>query len=46
VLRADPVELSLYVEIAKRAAEFQKQRDQSLARMVVNELAAAMRRSR
>jgi hypothetical protein len=44
LLRADPVELPLMVAALDHAAQWQHERDQNLARMVINELARALKR--
>jgi hypothetical protein len=46
MLRAEPDELEVLIAAANAAAEFQAQRDTALARTVVAELAAAMKRGR
>lgn len=46
ILRADPVELDVLVRVARAAADHQNQRDHALARMIVSELAAALKRKR
>jgi uncharacterized protein YigA (DUF484 family) len=46
MLRAEPAELEVLVLAARAAAEFQAQRDTALARTVVSELAAALKRGR
>lgn len=43
-LRADPLELDVLARVARRAAEYQNQRDRALANAVVAELAAALKR--
>ena len=44
IVRADPLELELYVLAAHAAVEHQAERDRALARVVVHELAAALKR--
>lgn len=46
VLRADPMELELLVEATKRAHDYSEERDRALARLVISELADAMKRGR
>lgn len=43
-LRADPVELQTLVLVSRHAADYQAQRDRSLARAIVAELAASLKR--
>jgi hypothetical protein len=44
LLRADPVERPLLLACLHHAAEWQAQRDRALARLIVNELALALKR--
>jgi hypothetical protein len=44
IVRADPLELELYVHAARAATEHQAERDKALARAVVAELARALKR--
>jgi hypothetical protein len=44
VLRADPLERELLMEATKHAHEYSEQRDRALARLVVSELADALKR--
>lgn len=46
MLRADPTELETLVAAAKYAHEYTQQRDLALARLVVRELADALKRGR
>jgi hypothetical protein len=46
VLRADPLERELLMEATKYAHEYSEQRDRALARLVVSELADALKRGR
>jgi hypothetical protein len=43
-LRADPVELETLVLVAQQAADYQAQRDRALARAIVAEFAASLKR--
>ena len=42
----DPLMLRLMQEAIAKAVEMQRQRDETLARRIINELSAAMRRSK
>jgi hypothetical protein len=44
VIRASPLELELYVQAVRAAVEHQTERDHNLARMIIRELALALRR--
>lgn len=46
MLRADPLERELLMEATKYAHEYSEQRDRALARLVVSELADALKRGR
>lgn len=46
LLRADPYELETLVAAAQYAHEYHEQRDRALARLVVRELADALKRGR
>lgn len=46
VLRAEPLERQLLVEATKRAHDYAEERDRALARLVICELADAMKRGR
>lgn len=46
VLRADAVELALYVRIAEEAARYADERDDRLANRIIAELATAWNRGR
>lgn len=46
MLRADATELPLLVAAAREAHAYQQARDQALARLVIRELAEALKRSR
>jgi hypothetical protein len=46
ILRADRVELPLLVAALEHAAEVHRQRDEALAKRIIAELAAAMKRGK
>jgi hypothetical protein len=46
VLRADPYELAVLVAAFDHAADFARQRDDALARRVINELGEALKRGK
>jgi ABC-type nitrate/sulfonate/bicarbonate transport system substrate-binding protein len=46
LLRADPVELPLLVAALEHAADWQREHDQHLARLIIHELAEALKRGR
>lgn len=46
MLRADPTELPLLIDAVEHAAHYQQGRDQALARLIITELAQALKRGR
>lgn len=46
LLRADPVELALYRDVAEHAARYAADRDAALATRIIHELGEALKRGR